>query len=213
MIRLIYTFLILLLLNISSFSQSKSAKIEFKIEYELIEELESQRSTLSNKMIIYMNDGFSRKEEVTRIGSQVLINDINNNQSFLLMQIAEEKLAIQVQESSDSNDVKEKVTYLDQTKEIAGYSCKKAVLNTYDNKKEEANTIELFYTDEISSIYDLKFRNIKGTPLEFIVKSKGMTITYTATLISTNQQNDHLFEIPEDFTILSMSEFKRLMSN
>ena len=93
MIRVIYTFLILLLLNISSFSQSKSAKIEFKIEYELIEELESQRSTLSNKMIIYMNDGFSRKEEVTRIGSQVLINDINNNQSFLLMQIAEEKLA------------------------------------------------------------------------------------------------------------------------
>ena len=129
------------------------------------------------------------------------------------MQIAEEKLAIQVQESSDSNEVKEKVTYLDQTKEIAGYSCKKAVLNTYDNKKEEANTIELFYTDEISSIYDLKFRNIKGTPLEFTVKSKGMTITYTAKLISTDQQNDHLFEIPEDFTILSMSEFKRLMSN
>ncbi|MDG2343982.1 MAG: hypothetical protein P8L23_05340 [Flavobacteriales bacterium] len=213
MIRLISTFLIFVFLNIASFAQSKSGKIEFKIEYELIEELESQRSTLSNKMIIYMNDGFSRKEEVTRIGSQVLINDIKNNQSFLLMQIAEEKLAIQVQEPCDSNEIKEKITYLDQTKEIAGYSCKKAVLNTYENKKEEANTIEFFYTNEISGVYDLKFKNIKGTPLEFTVRSKGMTITYTATVISIAQQNDDLFEIPEDFTILSMSEFKRLMSN
>jgi len=213
MIRLIFTFLIFVFFNIASFSQSKSGKIEFKIEYELIEELESQRSTLSNKMIIYMNDGFSRKEEATRIGSQVLINNINNNQSFLLMQIAEEKLAIQVQEPSDSNEIKEKITYLDQTKEIAGYSCKKAVLNTYDNKKEEANTIEFFFTNEISGVYDLKFKNIKGTPLEFTVKSNGMTITYTATVISIAQQIDDLFEIPEDFTILSMSEFKRLMSN
>ena len=67
--------------------------------------------------------------------------------------------------------------------------------------------------DEIIGVYDLKFLNLIGTPLEYKVESKGMTITYTATSVSIAEQNRFLFEIPKDFNILSMSEFKRLMSN
>jgi hypothetical protein len=213
MYRIIFFLSILTLFSISSFSQDLNGKIEFKIEYELIKELETQRSSLATKMIIYMKDGFSRKEEITRIGSQVLINDNENDKSYLLMQIADKKLAIQVQDTSNTSSFNERITYIDQSKNIAGYSCKKAILNTYDSHKEEANTIELFYTDQIIGVYDLKFQNIRGTPLKYTVKSNGMTITYTAITVSTNIQNNYMFEIPKDFNILSMSEFKRLMSN
>ena len=213
MFRLTIFLSIFLSTNFTIYTQNHDGKIEFKIDYELVKELESQRPSLATKMIVYTKNNFSRKEEVTRIGSQVLINDIKSESSYLLMQIADEKLAIKVQDSTINNNLKEKITYLNETKNIAGYECKKAIINTYDSTKEEANTIVLFYTDEIIGVYDLKFLNLIGTPLEYKVESKGMTITYTATSVSIAEQNRFLFEIPKDFNILSMSEFKRLMSN
>ncbi len=213
MIRLTIVLSIFLSTCVPVHTQNHNGKIEFKIDYELVQELESQRPSLATKMIVYTKNNFSRKEEVTRIGSQVLINDIKSRSSYLLMQIADEKLAIKVQDSTINNNLKEKITYLNETKNIAGYECKKAIINTYDSTKEEANTIVLFYTDEIIGVYDLKFLNLIGTPLEYKVESKGMTITYTATSVSIAEQNRFLFEIPKDFNILSMSEFKRLMSN
>ena len=213
MSRLTTFLFILIVLSSSVYAQNHNGKIEFKINYELVKELENQRPSLATKMIVYIKNNLSRKEEVTRIGSQVLINDIKNRSSYLLMQIADEKLAIHVQDSSLNNNLKEKITYLDETKNIAGYDCKKAIINTYDSTIEEANTIELYYTDKIVDVYDLKFQNLKGTPLKYKVESNGMSITYTATNVSIAEQNKYLFEIPKDFTILSMSEFKRLMSN
>ena len=204
---------ILIFVSSSVYAQNHNGKIEFKIDYDLVKELESQRPSLATKMIVYIKNDFSRKEEVTRIGSQVLINNNKNGISYLLMQIANEKLAIQVQDSSVNNNLKEKITYLDETKTIAGYLCKKAIINSYDSKKEEANTIELYYTEEIVGVYDLKFKKLTGTPLKYTVNSNGMTVTYTATNVSKVEQNKFLFEIPKDFNILSMSEFKRLMSN
>ncbi len=213
MFRPIASLLIIVFFNTTSFSQNLNGEIEFEIKYELTKELEPQRSSLPTKMITYMSNGYSRKEELTRIGTQVLINDNNNNKSYLLMEIAEEKLAIQVQDIADSVNIKEKITYINQSKNIAGYLCKKAIINTYDSNIEDANTIEVFYSDEISGVFDLKFKNLKGTPLEYTIKSDGMIITYSATYISTNKQGDYMFEIPKDFNILTMSEFKRLMSN
>ncbi len=193
------------------YSSQEEFKINFSIEYNLTKELEHKRSKLPIEMVIYTKEGFSKKEETTELGSQTLINNFNNNESYLLMEIKNEKLAIKLQTKNKSNAIKEKISYLNETKNIVGYKCKKAILNTYDVNEEEANTIELFYTNEIKGFFDVKFQNINGFPLQYALESNGMSIIYTASNIEVKKMNIKTFEIPDNYKVLSMNQFQQMM--
>jgi hypothetical protein len=98
------------------------------------------------------------------------------------------------------------IKYLDETRTIAGYSCKKALCI---NKKTDgkSDTTVVFYTEDLggdaTNFGDNQLNGLKGFPLEIVSTEHGIKVTVTATEIKKGKVKDTDFLIPADFTELT----------
>jgi len=90
------------------------------------------------------------------------------------------------------------ITYLEDTKEIAGYECKKAEV-TMDGMETPAI---FYYTEKIQAIglRGMEKLTLKGMPLEYTISAQGLTMTMTAKEIKKEPVSDSSFEIPDGYT-------------
>lgn len=111
----------------------------------------------------------------------------------------------------DDSDENVTVTLSKETKTIAGYKCKKAVL-----LDEEGNEITYWYTDKIKANtkgQDNFNNKIPGFPLEYSVNNEGMLMTFTATVVEKKLDNKSaLFaiEIPAGYQKMTYEEFSSM---
>ena len=111
----------------------------------------------------------------------------------------------------DDSDENVTVTRSKETKTIAGYKCKKAVL-----LDEEGNEITYWYTDKIKANtkgQDNFNNKIPGFPLEYSVNNEGMLMTFTATVVEKKLDNKSaLFaiEIPAGYQEMTYEEFSSM---
>jgi len=105
---------------------------------------------------------------------------------------------------------KQNIQLLEETKVIAGYNCKKAVLTN-----KEGGETTFWYTDQIrintagqSNLDD----RVPGTSMETEIVENGIRIKYTAVKVSEDLGQDptELFstEVPDGFQEMSVEEFK-----
>jgi len=103
-----------------------------------------------------------------------------------------------------------KIELTDETKEIAGYNCKKANITWKGNK------FEIFYTDEIS-IEDPNWNNpfpeIEGILLEYQYEMFEIKTRVTATKVSKEEVPDSEFEIPEGYEKVSKKEMEAVIND
>ena len=96
---------------------------------------------------------------------------------------------------------KELFRYFNDTKIICGYKCYKSKY-VYGQDK---SIFYVYYSKDIniSLPYDLKirFRSIKGFPVEFNTKNQGNEEITTMTTISFEKIDDSIFDIPKDYKI------------
>lgn len=85
--------------------------------------------------------------------------------------------------------------YTTETKEIAGYNCKKVVLNMTDLESDEESSMVLWVTDELLTGDQINFSNypgLKGYPLRVEVKQdingEELTIIQTAKTITPSKK-------------------------
>jgi GLPGLI family protein len=106
--------------------------------------------------------------------------------------------------SGKENDVK----LVNETKEIAGYTCSKAIMTDTDG-----TTFELFYTDKIlsRSQFGRQWNNFNGFPMEYQVASEGLNMKLTAKLVSAEKVPDDLFKIPEGYKLMTQEEFSKML--
>lgn len=108
----------------------------------------------------------------------------------------------------DDSDENITVTLLKETKTIAGYKCKKALL-----LDDEGNEITYWYTDKIKANtkgQDNFNSKIPGFPLEYSVNNEGMLMTFSASVVDKSLENEEqLFaiEIPEGYEKMTYEEF------
>lgn len=203
------------LVSATTIAQDFQGVITSKIDYELPEAMEAQRSMLPSEMITYIGKGFSRVEQKTMMGDQIVITNNEDKSAVLLMNMMGKMMAIKMSDNDNSDSVDEnteepKITYTDETKEIAGYKCKKAVVVTEDESGEEVET-EIYYTEEISPKADNKFAGLKGFPLQYTLNTQGMIMTVTASKIEKKKVSKKLSEIPEGYEEMTMEEFQNMM--
>jgi len=112
----------------------------------------------------------------------------------------------------DGPDVDIEVT--DETKEIAGYNCKKAVVKLKDKGADDDAELIVFFTDELGSgmlnYNNPTFKDIEGVMLEYSIKENDMDMTFTAISVTKKKVSDHEFVIPEDYNVMTMSEFESM---
>lgn len=192
-------------------AQNFEGKILSKLDYELPEAMEAQRSMLPSDMTTYIGKDFSRVEQKTMMGDQIFISNFSDSSTILLLNMMGKMMAITITPEDSKGDGKEpKIEYVDETKEIAGYTCKKAIVTMEDENGEEMQT-EVYYTEEIPARASDKIKGLKGFPLQYTILTQGMTMTVTATSVSQEKVSKKLKEVPEGYEQMTMAEFQNMM--
>jgi len=115
-------------------------------------------------------------------------------------------------EKEQAGTPKPTIKYLDETKEIAGYKCKKAEI-TLKSKEGKEDVVNIYYTEEIPTS-DIKavYKGLKGYPMEYQITQSGIKMTFTAKSVSKDPIDDLKFDIPkEGYKEVTMEEFQKSM--
>ena len=183
-------------------------KIEYTMEYELPEAYESQRAMLPTEMTTYIGGDFTRVEQNTGLGEQITINDLKTGGSVVLMNMMGQKIALSTEGAS--KDFTPEIEETGDTKEIAGYTCKKVIYTIPDDKVEPVS-FEIYYTDAISESANTQFPGLKGFPLEYVMETQGMVITYVAKSVTEEKVAKSLSKVPEGYEKMTYEDFVKMM--
>ncbi len=163
------------------------------------------------KLTISFKEPFIRTEFDMGMVAHTVIADGSKNTGLMLFSMMGNKTAAKMTADDLAKKQQEKgkytVEYSDETKEIAGYKCKKATL-----KMENGATLGLYYTEDIQPAKmntEFTYREINGFPLEMQVDMNGMKINLVASSVDASPLPADYFsmEIPEGYTEADMTQF------
>jgi GLPGLI family protein len=115
--------------------------------------------------------------------------------------------------TSDSKQVEGLITkqpkmnieFVPDTKVIAGYTCKKAIITIPETKEK----YEVYYTRDIkvkNPNWFTPFREIDGVLMEYKVKQYNVEMKFTAKNVMKETVDEKLFEVPNDYKNISQKE-------
>lgn len=123
------------------------------------------------------------------------------------------KMTTEEIEKEIAEDPKPEIKYLEETKTIAGYTCKKAEYSTTDEDGNTSTTI-VYYTEELGGDllnYGGQFNGLKGVPLEYESTREGIITKVSATEVKKGKVKDTDMLIPSDYTELTPEEKQQMI--
>lgn len=106
------------------------------------------------------------------------------------------------------------ITYKEETKTVAGYTCKKAEYS--ETKDDETSTTVVYYTEDLGGEllnYGGQFNKLKGVPLEYVITTPdGIITTFTATEVKKGKVKETDFLIPDDYVELTPEEKQQMIN-
>lgn len=171
-----------------------------------------------SEMVIRFKDHFIRTELEMSMISTTTIVDSEKQQGIMLMSAMGNNMAVKMgekdlkQQNPQAENVK--ITYLDDTKEIVGYVCKKAIM-TITAQNGQSGELTMYYTEEIlpeNMNTQYTVQGMKGFPLQFEMNMQGTKVNMVAEQVSEENQDSALFstEIPEGYSEMSMEDINRM---
>ncbi len=95
----------------------------------------------------------------------------------------------------------------DETRKIAGYTCRKAVITSKMGGEEQKQTV--WYTPKIQGVHN-SFPDLKGFPLKFTDKVRGMTKITKADTVEEKSLGSAYFDTnPEGYKTQTWEEFQQ----
>ena len=185
-------------------------------------QVEMMKSFFTNAtMEMYFSENFSRVD--MNMGSMMTtktITDLKKEESLTLMSGMMGKIAtktkLEALNEEGSNEGEETseldIELIDESKEIAGLKCKKAIITT-----EEGEELELWYTNdiEIKDKRGLQMANQKGMPgfpVEFRMQQGPMLMLFSLTEYNKKIKGKNIFDmtIPEGYVEKSADELQEM---
>lgn len=182
--------------------------ITYSIEYTKIpNEMANMTSHLPSEWVVKYSDTKKKEEAISSNSSKITITDLSNNESFVLMTLFGEKIAlIQDHESKKTNELYSdcQVELTKEHKKIGDFKCQKALLY-FPNLKD---SMEVYFTDKYTTAEN-KFSKLGGIPLQYSTTENGMLITYTMVKIEIIKLDTEEFEVDKSYTILTPEELQK----
>ncbi|MCF8364679.1 MAG: hypothetical protein K9H16_02780 [Bacteroidales bacterium] len=214
----VLSLVIFMVSGISVMAAKKKAftgQITFKISIEADNIPEQAKAMLPKTMIMYVGSDKTKSELFTQMGNQSSIEDLVAKSKIGLLDMMGQKYALH--ESYD-DVLKEKealpgleLEFTDETKEIAGFVCKKVVAK----KKDDGSVFSTAWVAEELEVHEnINFSNtifdgVKGLMLQFDIEAgNGMFLTFTAFEIEQKKIKDSVFEVPEGYKATTMEELE-----
>lgn len=170
-------------------------------------------------MKVKIRDANSRMEMSMGMGSNITIFNSETKTGATLMDMMGQKMGMKITPEDLEKEIAENpqvtVTIVDETKEIAGYECQKAILRIKEKNSDKETEVAVFYTDKLGSgginYNNPMFKDIQGVMLEYTVKEGKIEMTFTAVSVEKGKVADSEFEIPEGYNLMTAEEFKSML--
>jgi hypothetical protein len=190
--------------------------ITYKISYPDTKFTESQMAMFPKMMTVSVKDDKSRTEIQMSGVSTIEIRNYTEKSSVALFDLMGQKYAIKSSTAEIEKKVQEEgkpaVTLTSETKVVAGYTCKKAIIRMTSDGV--TTTFEAFYTNEFGgknlNFDNALYKDIDGVLLEFVINTQEMNMKLTATSVEKKSLPASLFVIPSDYKQISKDEFQNL---
>lgn len=189
--------------------------IKYAIEVEGEELDAATKAQMPSEMVMYYKESLIRMEQVSPMYSIASVSNVADGSVIILMDMMGQKFAVK-QSAEDVEKAKEdvgdeekpEINFLDETKEIAGYTCKKAEVI------QNGETMEVYYTNEISVPKNENAQNsiegIDGMLMEFTIVQQGFSMTMTVKEVKKTKVKKTMFTIPPDYEVKTMEEFQTM---
>jgi GLPGLI family protein len=197
---------------------------EFSVKYEISMKssdpaVQSQLGMMQGSTLqIYAKDKKSRTEmSMGGLMTTTTVLDGNKKKGVLIMDgmLGKQAATFDEEMNEEDEEVSEKdieIEFVDETKIILGYKCKKAIIYT-----EEGMELVYWYTEEIDptegSLGKYVRKEVPGLALEFSVDQPQMTMVFTATEFKEKvKETKGMFDIsiPEGYTEKSFEEISNM---
>ncbi|MBK6962960.1 MAG: hypothetical protein IPH20_03240 [Bacteroidales bacterium] len=213
MVLLIFTFAA----NLTGYSQKAGSPfkgvINYKITYPEAKMEASQMAQMPQSAKVTLNGNKTRIDMNMPSMSQVVLLDADLLTTIFLVDMMGQKVALKPNKKNGPAAGKEPVIVITpETKEIAGFVCKKAEIN-FGDEKSKGSPIIVYYTEAIGNnkiFYDNEYRTLPGIPMEFYYKMQGMSMLLTATTVEKGKVSNRDFEVPSDYKEMTPEELRQM---
>lgn len=212
---LLFTFLFILTF---SFAQELKLKYEINMKSDDPEMQMQLQMSEGSTLTIYSKDANSRVEmNMGGLMKTTTVLDMDKKKGLIIMDGMFGKQAATFaggdfdKHTEQDDDVE--IEFLNETKEILGYLCKKAIVSV---EEEDAEVI-FWYTEELdyskAYLVDNSKYKIPGVALEYSIEQPEVTMKFTAVLLEKSVKNPkEIFslEIPKGYTEKSFFEISNM---
>lgn len=188
--------------------------ITYKISYP-DNKLSEEQLNMAPKMMTVSVKGSKARTEMNIGGGLVVgILDYMTKSKITLINMMGQKYAIKQTkaeiEKENADQPKGTVNVTAETKNICGYTCKKAIVTSNDDGVK--SNFEVWFTEELggkdANFESPLYKDINGVMLEFTEKTPQGTLKFTATSVEKKSVAAKDFEIPSDYTVTTQDELK-----
>lgn len=148
---------------------------------------------------VYMKGTQVLSELKSPLLSQTIIYDGKNLNAVILKESGEQKFIINLTADNWAHYNRKYdgviYTYSDETKNVAGYLCKKAI-----GKLKDGTEFTVYYATTLAPYvkgYDYQFKTLPGIALEYEVQNDNMKVKYTASKVALSPIPAFKFDIPQ----------------
>jgi len=158
----------------------------------------------NGKSLFDMNSAvYSMKSLITDSGTLMLMNTMG--QKFYIKQPVQP-------EPANTDSIKPSIQYIDESKDIAGYTCKKALIKMPGS----ADTATFWYAEKLPVVGFGKdaavLKALKGMPLEYEMTAGPMKMKLTAQKVSTDNIPESTFKLStEGYSLMDNNTLQGMM--
>lgn len=182
------------------------------IEYDakVVDESHPMASLAPGKMTVrFKNNLFAAEMSTMGLFTTTFIANPIKKQLIQLVKVFEIKQAcIDDEKAIEADNAAYKVDLEEtgETKEIAGYKCKKVIATMADDPTIK---FDVWYTEQLNVTapnFANPYNKIKGMLMEYRLKKFGLEMSFTATNVQKEEVPDETFELPAYYKVISKQE-------
>lgn len=201
-----------LFLSFNSLAQGPSGYIKYNMSYTESSMTKEELEMMPEETEMWFKGDLVKLRMPMGMGMQSDVL-ILKDKVVLLMDLMGNKLAMESTktevEKENSATKKAVVKLIDgETKNVAGYDCKKAILSTPGEKD-----MIVWYSDKIKSNGSWYFQmsEIKGFPLEFSMKTGEISVRMSAKEVRMENVDDAEFTVSSDYKVMTQADMMKMM--
>ncbi|MFN9595494.1 MAG: DUF4412 domain-containing protein [Bacteroidota bacterium] len=204
-------FFLLLTIPVSVSAQKSLSEGKIVFDISLAEgDMDPQmKAMMPSESTVFIKNGKSRTEISMAMGmSSASIFDAKTGQITALTDFMGNKTYMTMDAQKDgAKDSKPTVEQTAETKTIAGYVCKKAVI-----KMKDGSSVNVYHTDKINARMAemVGAKDLGGYPLEYTVDQMGFKMTFTARSVAAEKVSDDQFKVPAGYKFVTQEELQKM---